>query len=463
MGIVCAATHLELDQRVAIKFMRPDLSDRDEISCRFLNEARAAASLSSPHVARILDVGHLDDGCPYIVMEFLRGRDLASALAHRGALPVPEAADYVIQACEALAEAHRAGIVHRDIKPENLFLADAAGDKPILKILDFGISKRILMDADAALTRPGASIGSPCYMPPEQMSGTGDTTLRADIWSLGVVLYELLTGARPFEAVSIPETFACVLRDQPVPPSVLRPSLSPELDAIVLRCLQKSPEQRFATVAELASALEVFSMSEPLPSERTAAALGLRLPSQARSNRLRVTTNREVQRRYPPQQVTRSSPRAGRQRWRFLALASTLAGTALGACAPGWSPRIVSMRDRAFAEVERVTGIFTTLPLNADIPSLPPYSGPLTAPTPYLFARSSLAVHEVHSAKGIVAKPRRGVETVTPSPGEKRRAYRAWLAGQGLRPLDEVLEELSVGAAGAGASAAEGDATRQRP
>jgi serine/threonine-protein kinase len=259
MGIVSAATHLHLQKAVAIKWIRPEYLDNHEMAARFLNEARAAAGLSNEHVARVLDFGKAEDGTPYLVMERLEGACLATVLLDRGPLPVREAVDYVLQICEALAEAHARGIVHRDIKPENLFLTHRLDGEPIVKVLDFGISKQPAGKAGRTLTNPSSSMGSPCYMSPEQMRNARTVDARTDIWSLGVVLFELLSGALPFDGESLPELCGSVICDPPRSLRDFRPDLPDGLEAAVDRCLQKSRDDRFADIAELARALESFA------------------------------------------------------------------------------------------------------------------------------------------------------------------------------------------------------------
>src|SRR5450755_319444 len=199
MGIVLSATHIELGSRVAIKVLRPELAHTEDAVSRLLVEARSAASIRSEHVARVLDVGRLESGLPFLVLEHLEGRDLQQILARSGRLASQVAVDFVLQACQALSEAHSAGIVHRDLKPENLFLTYRADGTPVVKVLDFGISKRLSHDGrEAARTNPSELLGSPLYMAPEQMKGSVSIDARVDIWSLGVVLYELCTGQSPF-------------------------------------------------------------------------------------------------------------------------------------------------------------------------------------------------------------------------------------------------------------------------
>jgi serine/threonine protein kinase len=212
MGIVCEAIHLELGTLVAVKFIHSDLVDNPDMVQRFLNEARTAAGLRSEHVARVYDAGRLDSGEHYLVMERLDGTGLDGLIKELGPLEPREAVDLVLQACEGLAEAHAVGLVHRDIKPGNLFLTRRPDGRPFVKVLDFGISKRLL-DVHLGLTDPRSSIGSPWYMSPEQMKNASSVSQRTDIWSLGVVLFELLTATHPFEGRTVTEVCSKVLTD----------------------------------------------------------------------------------------------------------------------------------------------------------------------------------------------------------------------------------------------------------
>ncbi len=260
MGVVLAATHVELGQKVAIKFLLAEARAVTGMAHRFANEAKASARLRSAHVARILDVGALDDGTPYMVMEYLDGRDLAAILTERTRIGIHEACDYVLQACEALAEAHARGIIHRDLKPGNLFVARTADGGEIVKLLDFGISKHVAPEgADFSLTKTSAVLGSPLYMPPEQMSSARTVDSRADLWSLGVVLYEAVTGTMPFEGLTLTGLVANIIQDPPRPMTVSGAAVPAVFQAIVFRCLEKTPARRYETVGELARALADFA------------------------------------------------------------------------------------------------------------------------------------------------------------------------------------------------------------
>jgi serine/threonine protein kinase len=277
MGIVVAAKHEQLDLRVAIKFIRPEALGNREAAERFLREARAAARLKSEHTARVLDVGKLESGAPYMVMELLDGNDLAQVLRERGQLPIEQAVDWVVQACEAVAEAHLMGIVHRDIKPQNLFLARSEGQERV-KVLDFGVSKAI-GGMEGALTHTRAIIGSPLYMSPEQMRSSRGVDARSDVWALGVVLFELLTTHPPFESETLTELCLMIVGDPPRPLLELRPDAPAGLAEVVLRCLRKDAAERFANAAELAAALKPYATSTSQSSVR----LPERMPGSLRA------------------------------------------------------------------------------------------------------------------------------------------------------------------------------------
>jgi serine/threonine-protein kinase len=263
MGAVFLARHLELDERVALKVLLPATTagaPSGEAAARFIREARAAIKIRNEHVVRILDVGRLE-GAPYIVMEYLEGSDLARLLDDHGCLPIDDAIEYVVQACEAIAAAHAMGVVHRDLKPANLFLARTSDGHPCVKVLDFGISK-IQGSSDGestgknpALTSTTTVMGTPCYMSPEQLRSTRDVDARADIWSIGAILHALLTGTPPYDGESNADVSAKIIRDLPTPVRQLRSDVPTELEAIILRCLEKDRDRRFPDVAELAQAL----------------------------------------------------------------------------------------------------------------------------------------------------------------------------------------------------------------
>jgi len=255
MGIVVAARHTQLDQRVALKFLLPVACEVPGAVARFLREGKAAARITSEHVARVMDTGVLDGGAPYLVMEYLEGSDLGAVVQRRGRVSVDEAIEYVLQACEAIVEAHDLGIVHRDLKPANLFLSKRADGSPLVKVLDFGISK-VDSGSRSQLTSASVLMGSPRYMSPEQMMSAKDVDARTDVWALGVILYELVTGKPVWHADTM-QGLCALIASTPAPSlRVLRPDAPEILDQVVARCLLKSRDDRIASVADLALALE---------------------------------------------------------------------------------------------------------------------------------------------------------------------------------------------------------------
>jgi serine/threonine-protein kinase len=276
MGVVVAARHIHLDEWVAIKFLLPESLSNPELVRRFLREGKAASKIRSEHVVRVFDVGVLESGAPYIVMEFLEGGDLAALVKAYGPLEIPAAVEYILQACEAFAEAHSLGIIHRDIKPSNLFLATRRDGSPVVKVIDFGISK-ITSGPDAGLdaTKTSEVRGSMLFMAPEQMSAPRTADARVDIWAIGIALHYILSRSYPFHAASVPELCSMILQREPLPLRVARPDAPERLEACILKCLRKAPEERYANVAALAQALAEFAPPSALLSvERACRMLG---------------------------------------------------------------------------------------------------------------------------------------------------------------------------------------------
>jgi serine/threonine-protein kinase len=265
IGVVVAARHVALEQRVAIKHLTADALTNTTLVARFAREAKLAAQIESEHVVRVHDVGEDSRGGPYIVMELLSGTDLERRL-ESGPLPIASAIDYVLQACDALGAAHVRGIVHRDIKPANLFLAERPGGHATIKVIDFGISKvmparepRVYLTCDTANDE---SLGTPVYMSPEALRSSSEIDERTDIWSLGVVLYELLTGASPFEGHDLPTLCTSITTSPPRQLRDVRAGLPPGLEQAVLRCLEKDTRRRFRDVLELAEALAPYGPAD---------------------------------------------------------------------------------------------------------------------------------------------------------------------------------------------------------
>jgi eukaryotic-like serine/threonine-protein kinase len=297
MGIVLGAKDQQTGKSVAVKVMLPAAARSEDAVARFMREARSASQLESEHVVRVSEVGKLHGEQPYMVMERLHGSDLRAELDQRGRLPLEEAADYLLQALEALAKAHAAGIVHRDLKPGNLFLTQAPDGSRVVKVLDFGISKVItgVRAPSDPLTHAQALLGSPLYMSPEQMKSAKNLDGRSDLWSMGVILYEFLTGEVPFQGDSLPEVCAQIVLDGETPRARDHvPELPAAIDGVIARCLARKLAERYATAAELAEALAPFASKEARRSvERIAKTLA---PGRAEAS---TTASRRRERTIP--------------------------------------------------------------------------------------------------------------------------------------------------------------------
>jgi serine/threonine protein kinase len=287
MGAVVLATHLQLEERVAIKFLLSSVSRQPEIVERFLREGRTAIKIRSEHCVRVLDVGTLEGGEPYMVMEYMEGRDLDATIRESGPLPIADAVDFILQAGEALAEAHALGTVHRDLKPANLFVTRRADGSPSIKVLDFGISKQAGAAGNLGMTSTQAVMGSPLYMSPEQMRSSKDVDARADIWALGTVLYEAIAGTPPFDGETVTALIIKITQDAVPPLRARRLDVPPQLEAVLATALEKDRARRYQTMASFAAALAPFgSMSAFASADRIARVLGAPRPPQASSNNL---------------------------------------------------------------------------------------------------------------------------------------------------------------------------------
>jgi serine/threonine-protein kinase len=281
MGVVLAARHDAVGHRVAVKLLLPGRAADPSHARRVLREARAAAALRSEHVARVLDLGELDSGQPYLVMELLQGVDFAQLLDDGGPLCVRDAATYLVQACDAIVEAHARGIVHRDLKPSNLFLARRPDGTPLTKLLDFGVSKLLDAGAEDALTATDDHLGTPHYMSPEQLLCARDVDPRADVWALGVLLYRLITGDHPFDGPSAAAVHVAIATNPAPRLRDVRPDAPARLEVLVQRCLTKPRDKRLQTVSEFAAALLPFATPD---TRRRYGHLGRALPSRSAPN-----------------------------------------------------------------------------------------------------------------------------------------------------------------------------------
>ena len=449
MGVVCFGRHIQLEQPVAIKFLRRALAGRQSVVERFLNEGRALAALRSEHVVRVMDVGQLESGRPYLVMEHLEGIDLDALVDRDGPLSVETAISYALQVCEPLAEAHALGIVHRDIKPENLFLWSGGPRQDVVKVLDFGLAKQFGSPRAMAVTGPQDSIGSPCYMSPEQITTPQNIDTRTDIWSLGVVLHRLLTDTLPFDGNSILEVLSHVLSAAPKSLHDSRPELEfdPELDAIVQRCLEKDRDARYGTMIELSEALTTYlaHRREAMQSSELPASRGV--PPVAVNPEHRTSAARVFE--GDDEKIRIEGVHA---RWPWV----LLVGLGLAAAGVYQADRTGRVRVRDLTD-----GRITPARMAADAPAQP--RPDVSLPT-LPMARGVFATEPTREADGTLtlrAEPELDSDagadvTKEPAPNtplsdaervNKEAAYRAYLSSQGLTPLREVLKTLDTPAA----------------
>ena len=324
MGAVYEARHTLIKRRYALKILHAQYAENENIAQRFILEAQAAAAIGSEHIIESTDAGKTDDGCPYLVMELLEGEDLAAVLAREGPLAPARAAALLAQACDALAAAHRAGIVHRDLKPGNLFIARRPDGEEWVKVLDFGIAKF----KDLSLTPTQLVLGTLFYMSPEQAEVAKQVDARADIYSMGVILYETLTGHLPFDAGELRQVLAQVLMGNSIAPTKHRPDLPAELEKIVLRAMAREREDRYQSMEELGAALRPFAEAAADASNESTAPVGEAEESLPISSGFLRT---RVERQEPPPSAPSTAAlravhdRAVGRRRRLLAVAGVIA------------------------------------------------------------------------------------------------------------------------------------------
>jgi serine/threonine-protein kinase len=256
MGAVYAAVHVRLDKKVAIKVLHRERGLKSDDVKRFLREARVVGSLGHPNIVQVFDLGALDDGAPFLVMDRLEGETLADRLAIEGALAAEALLRIMVEVLRALTAAHERGIVHRDLKPDNIFLARRPRLPETAKLLDFGISKSLKDDNMLTLTRTGAVVGTPYYLAPEQARGEATIDHRVDIWAAGVVMYEASTGMMPFNAPNYNALMTQILQQRPVPPTKWRPSIPRPVEVIIMRALAYEARDRFESAETMQGAVE---------------------------------------------------------------------------------------------------------------------------------------------------------------------------------------------------------------
>jgi serine/threonine-protein kinase len=465
MGFVFSATHVELGEKVALKFLRPECTSNEELVGRFAREARASVKIKSEYVARVFDVGTLPDGVPFIVMEYLEGKDLFEVVREQGPLSIKVAVEYVMQACEALAVAHASGVVHRDIKPENLFLTQRAQGMDIVKVLDFGISKVALtgsaFEHKMPLVQTMMPMGSPVYMSPEQIRASKDIDARTDIWSLGCVLYELLTGTAAFDAPSLTQLSATILEQSAPPLRALCPNAPLELEAIILRCLEKEPSRRFHDVGELAIALYPFAPRRArISAERCCYVLknaGLsdaefELPSMnppgipGSESETNIPLAPSVMRSSPtapvvathPSRATQQGPTSGGSRWAFVALAAAVAAGGYAF----WVHRSVASVQAVEAAAAALTAAAPAAPTVNAPPPVAPSAAPSPAPVAEAQPGTTSSAAQAASAAS-AASPKGAATKARPAPAPRAKAPAAPPAPS--RPATGGRDELDVG------------------
>ncbi|MEZ4220441.1 MAG: serine/threonine-protein kinase [Polyangiaceae bacterium] len=432
MGTVLKALHRELEEFVAIKMLKAAWLAEADVLSRFNREARAIVKLKGEHIARVLDVGRTDDGTPFMVMEYLQGADLGTVMK-RGPAAWQDAVDWIIEACDALGEAHSHGIIHRDIKPENLFLVERHG-RASVKLLDFGISKLALANEAEPLGMTTRMLGTPLYMSPEQVRASAEVDHRSDIWSLGTVLYELLTGHPPFVADTLPEVCAMILEDSPRALAEFRSDLPPELQRVVARCLAKRADDRFPNVAEFA--IELLPLAHPRQHAtvehltRVLRLAGIAAPQLSSipppgTDRRSVTTDPGRLTGTTPGGFERSAAVApSRKRWLVPALIFAIAGSLIGATLALRSPSSLAAAS-AREGLPLVTEKARTTPRTEPTPNAPPASSgsaedareaPSTPPAPSSSSSPTASPRAPATRpKAAVTKPRPGDSPSAPA------------------------------------------------
>ena len=384
MGVVVSAHHIDLDQKVAIKFLLADVVQHTDAAERFRREARAAARIQSDHVVRVLDVGVLPDGVPFMVMEHLEGKDLGALMSGGERFSVEEAVGYALEALDAVAQAHRAGIVHRDLKPANLFLARRPDGSHRIKVLDFGISKSLADSTDNGmrLTSTTTLIGSPLYMSPEQMQSARDVDARADIWSLGAIVFEMLANRPPYQANTLPQLCQQLLTADPPRLRELRPDVPEGVESVVARCLMRNINERWQDVKDISAALKPYSPRHQ--SQRPASYSSPVLPSELDPSSDELDAVEQQPGTLDPWGNTQARKQRSKNR---LLVAVPLALLAVGMVAALWVMR---------------SKVDSTTSTNAAVPELSDTQG--TKPKPTL-AGAGQPKPEHHSTPGTIVTP----------------------------------------------------------
>ena len=384
MGSVWEGRHVQIGRRAALKFLHPQVAHNAEIASRFLREAQAAAAIGSDHIVDIYDVGQLPNGAPYLVMEYLDGEDLASVLKREGRLEPARAVEVILQLCEALEPAHERGIVHRDLKPANLILVHHSKLGQWLKVLDFGIAKvqAELSGQSRSLTKTGSTMGTPFYMAPEQFQRAKHVEHWADIYSAGVILYQLLSGRLPFEADTYEELIVAVVTEEPVPLREARPGIDVGLESVVMRSISRDAKARFGGMKELAEALQPFASQEAEPVREASHAIPPTKhvePAQPAAPAIPRTEYVEAEiPRLPPTQVHAEPPPAGGLPWKPTLIGGLAVLVVLGGVVAWWPRGNKGWGERQRTPEERAPVPQIEVPASLPGPT-PPVESPASA------------------------------------------------------------------------------------
>lgn len=413
LGITLEAMHEQLGQRVSIRVSSADPRAYPEASARFLRGARLAVRFQNAHTARIIDVGTLDSGAPYIASELLTGSDLRRVLRVREVLPVSEAVDYTLQACEALADAHAHGLVHKNLEPSNMFVVRRETERQLI-VLNFCLSDDPLSDAAINLGSTQHATQSLAYLAPEQIRDPASVDARVDIWALGALLHEMLSGAAPFRAETTPALLAMIAAEEAAPLSHLRPEIPDQLESLVLRCLAKDPRERFGSLGELCEALAPFaSEGRELSARRVVRSLarrgGTSLPPPLPGAQPTKAIVRVAPAAVTAKPAAAPVPTAPARRWAELAL------TALALAAAGALGVFVAVRMMENALAAALAPRQVVAELSPALPA-PVLVAPPVAPQPSA------------SAAPVVARPAARRATPAPAPAKVTLTERAVVA-----------------------------------
>ena len=445
MVVTLKASHLDLGQRVWVRYLLPRATRRPDALARFMRSARTVATMRSEHAARVLDVGRIRSGIPFVVLDDMNGWDLDEVLRVRGALPVQEAVEYVLQAAEAVAEAHGLGLVHGSLRPSNILLARRKDESPLVKVVGFELSEVVDWtapeDANDAGRAPSAFATMLPYLAPEQIRSADYVDERVDVWSLGAVLYALLCGVPPFRARTSAALLAAVAADEPRPVSEVRGDVAPDLEELVTRCLSKSPLDRPSSIAEVVQALTPFASGDgfsvidrvsrmPLPSLRPP-----RLPVPPSRAIVPVARARTVK--------VEPVARAPSAQWLLMTALVGLGASVLGATAVIVAANAGSSRAaRDAAIVQQPPAPVATSP--AEVPAVPPVTQSSLRASPGAHAEVAAPAHVDNGARRVPADTSDGTTKRPPSSAQATQTASRPASAQSLARSDTRTQHATA-------------------